>query len=550
MIEIHDKGDTMAQVRQAVAARMTSRWGARVAVVLFVALAGGLLSATVTPTSSDPTAPSLPAEVESVRADSLAARLPSAGVNPAIIVVTRGGAALTPADLAAVATVGAELTSRYGAPPVAGAGGAEDGSSAGAAAGASPVIPSRDDEAALLTVSLPASLAGEDLVSTVTAMRAVIESGLPDGLTAELTGGPGLATDISSVFEGADVRLLAVTASIVALLLLVTYRSPLLWVVPLFVVGTADQLGAQLTKVVSAASGWEINESTSGIASVLVFGAGTNYALLLIARYREELRRHADHRDAMREAMRSAAEPIVGSALTVTASLCTLALALDGGTRAIGWTSALGVLVVLAGVVLVLPAALVLSGRRLFWPFIPWMGDPDPTEAGLWARIAGAVTRRPHLVGITATVVLLVMASGLIGARVGLSQTEQFRIEAESVRADALAARLPSAEVNPAIVIVTRGGAALTPADLAAVASVGAGLTGRYGAPLAAGAPVIPSSDGRAALLTVALPAALSGDELVSTVKELRAALGSALPDGLTAELTGGPGLATDTSSV
>jgi len=242
--------------------------------------------------------------------------------------------------------------------------------------------------------------------------------------------------------------------ALLALLLLLTYRSPVLWIVPLFVVGVADQLGARLTTVVSAITDQPTNASSAGIASVLVFGAGTNYALLLIARYRENLRHEEDHRVALREAVSSAGGAIVGSAVTVTLSLLTLLLAVSGSLRTIGWTSAVGVVVVLVSVIVVMPAALALCGRRLFWPFIPRVGTDDPSHQGVWAKVAGAVSRRPALVSAGAVVILLVFASGIAGARIGLSQTEQFRGASESATGlENIAAHYPAGASAPAQVI-------------------------------------------------------------------------------------------------
>ena len=475
---------------RAFAHAVTGRWGARITALAFVVLAGVLLGGSFAATKADPGQGALPDTVQSVRAKALAAQLPGAKVNPAIVVISKGGAVISPTEVAALAEVGAKLTTEFGmsadAPSgsagaggtgsAGGAGGATGGAAGtgGPGAGGPPgAIPSQDGKAVLLAVPLDSALAVDKLAQTVESMRDRLAEQLPDGMTAEVTGGAGFVADISRVFEGANTRLLAATAGIVAILLIVTYRSPILWLVPLFVIGSADQMGAQLTKIVSGATGWQISEQTTGIASVLVFGAGTNYALLLIARYREELRRNPDHRAAMRRAVTRAAEPIIGSALTVAVSLLTLSLAIDGGIRSIGWTSALGVLVVLVAVLVVLPAAMVLFGRRLFWPFIPRLGDPDPTEQGIWSKVAGAVVRRPHVIGIAATLVLVAMASGLFGARVGLSQTEQFRVDAESVRGlETIAAHFPAGSASPVQVIVSEAAGAETARVVGAVPGV------------------------------------------------------------------------------
>ena len=202
-----------------------------------------------------------------------------------------------------------------------------------------------------------------------------------------VTGGPAFAADIGKVFDGADVRLLGATAGVVALLLLITYRSPWLWLVPLSVVGTGDQVAAKVLAALSRATDIRADGAVTGITSVLVFGAGTNYALLLIARYREELRRTEDRHDAMRAALRSAAPAILASSCTVILALLSLALADDPFITSLGYAGAAGIAIALAFALLVLPAAMVLFGRRLFWPFVPRLGQDEPTRTGPWSRV-------------------------------------------------------------------------------------------------------------------------------------------------------------------
>ncbi|PIM50393.1 hypothetical protein CS062_25280, partial [Roseateles chitinivorans] len=146
-------------------------------------------------------------------------------------------------------------------------------------------------------------------------------------LRAEVTGGPAFGADIANSFAGANVTLLAVTAIVVALLLIVTYRSPILWLVPLLVIAFADRVGSVVGTAVASGLGMNPDGSTGGITSVLVFGAGTNYALLLISRYREELGRTENHRDALQASVRAAAPAIIASNATVVLALLTLLFA-------------------------------------------------------------------------------------------------------------------------------------------------------------------------------------------------------------------------------
>ena len=189
------------------------------------------------------------------------AQFPGGDEVPAIIVITRDdGARLNPADLAAIEKKWRAQVSD-------------------------------DGEAALTVVPLNADLTGFALNDAVKELRKTAPEGLPDDLRTEVTGGPAFGADIANSFSGANITLLAVTAAVVALLLIATYRSPVLWLVPLAVIGFADRVAAVVGTAVASGLGMNPDGSTSGITSVLVFGAGTNYALLLISRYREELGR-------------------------------------------------------------------------------------------------------------------------------------------------------------------------------------------------------------------------------------------------------------------
>jgi RND superfamily putative drug exporter len=192
----------------------------------------------------------------------------------------------------------------------------------------------------------------------------------------------------------------------------------------------------------------------SGIVSVLVFGAGTDYALLLIARYREQLRVTASRRDAMRQALRLARPAIVASAGTVILALLTLLVAVQTSNRTLGLAAALGVLVAVVFGVVVLPAALVCLPRGIFWPFVPMVGSAEPSERGFWSRAARMVNRRPRLVLLGGVVVLTALCAGLFSATIGLSQTEQVRTKVESVAGQqALARHFPAGASQPVTVI-------------------------------------------------------------------------------------------------
>ncbi|MFY1616646.1 MMPL family transporter [Micromonospora sp. WMMD736] len=380
----------------------------------------------------------LDATWQSTQVQRLQDQLPTSDVQPAIVVVSRaGGGALSDADRAALAARSGDL-GRFAV------GGR-----------VSPAQVSPDGTVALVAVPLDTAGGQEDVTRTVADLRGALTD-LPEPLTAEVTGAPALTADLSSVFEGADVTLLAVTAAVVAVLLLVTYRSPFLWIVPLVVVAATEQLTLRAVDTIVPAFGINLQQGqVTGIASVLVFGAATDYALLLIARYREELRREQDRFAAMRSALRRTAEPILASGGTVVLGVLTLLLSEQETNRALAVACATGVVFAMLSALFVLPAVLVLFGRGLFWPFVPRVGGPA-REGRLWGRLGGIVRRRPAVVAVLSTVLLGGLALGGLGIRTGLSETEQFRAAPEAVTgAQTLARAFPAGSTQPVAVLTT-----------------------------------------------------------------------------------------------
>lgn len=292
------------------------------------------------------------------------------------------------------------------------------------------IIPAEDRQAVLSLVTVPSSEDDSRNKDVILDLRHRVAEEGPDGLTLQVTGGPAFGADIANSFSGANVTLLLVTVGIVAVLLLLTYRSPVLWLVPLTVVALADQAATPLTNAISLGTGWH---AEGGIVSVLVFGAGTNYALLLISRYREELLRTDDHRQALRRAWRGSRGAIIASNLTVVLGLLTLVFAVLPNTRGLGLSAAAGLVLALVSVLFALPAVLAVVGRRVFWPFIPQPGQARADQPGLWGTIARRVVGRPVAWFVGGVALLGVMASSLLGVSVGLDQADQFRVEAESI---------------------------------------------------------------------------------------------------------------------
>ena len=411
-------------------------------IALVIVVSSGALMGLLGQSSSAEQSPvPVPDSAGSARADAAREAFPGGDEAPVILVVTRtDGAPLDQNDLQATEQARQRMLSAAGttAPP------------------GPPTQVSDDGQAALATVPLDAGLSGFALTDEVEQVRAAADDGLPDALRAEVTGGPAFGADIADSFSGANVTLLAVTAAVVALLLIITYRSPTLWLVPLLVIAFADRVAAVLGTAIAEAVGMTPDGSTSGITSVLVFGAGTNYALLLISRYREELGRHESPRDALDIAVRRAAPAILASNATVVLALLTLLLAEAPTTRSLGVQAASGLVVAAVFVLLVLPPLLGLFGRKLFWPFIPKMGARALTDSGVWHRVASAVARRPAPVAAVSIGALALLCTGILATPLGLSQTEQFRVQAESVDGySTLAEHFPSGLTDPTVVIAT-----------------------------------------------------------------------------------------------
>ncbi|WP_253866890.1 MMPL family transporter [Mycobacterium asiaticum] len=425
----------------------------------FMVLIGGNAAATEAPLS-------VPTESDSAKVEKLSAQFPGGDRVPLIVVVSsaRGADAGALGRAAEAARDRMLAVAQTGAPPV-------------------PASISADGKAATGVVPINTDLSGLNLTDAVSELRAAANDGLPPGMEAHVTGGPAFGADIANAFTNANVTLLVVTASVVALLLIATYRSPVLWLVPLLVIGFADRVASSVGTAVASLTGLSFDGSTAGITSVLVFGAGTNYALLLISRYRQELRRHDDHRAALRRAVRMAGPAIVASNATVVLALLTLIFAATPSTRSLGALAACGLLVAAVSVLVLLPPLLALCGRKLFWPFVPRSDDAEKPDTGVWHAIGQRVARRPAMVASVTITVLAVLATGLLGVRIGLTQTEQFRVQADSVSGfDIVADHFPAGLVNPTVVVAPTAQSAKVQQDLSSTRGVvSATQTGQSG---------------------------------------------------------------------
>ncbi|GGJ92020.1 putative membrane protein ActII-3 [Pilimelia anulata] len=444
----------------------------------------------------------LPRGADATRVAEYAGRFPTADALPAVTVFTRD-AGLTPADRTAIEAKRAAMV------PLALAG------------RVAPVEYAGDGRAATVTALLSRA---DGLFDRVDGLRALARDGLPAGLAGAVGGPAAGLVDTVKVFSDLDTDLFMITGAVVAVLLLIIYRSPVLWLLPLLAVGAATRVSEAIIYLLGKNVDLPVDGQSAGITTVLVFGVGTDYALLLLARYREELRRHADRRDAMLVALRRSAPAILASAGTVILGLLCLLVADLNTNRSIGAVGAIGVFAGAATTLALLPALLVAAGRWVFWPFVPRPDTAEPTGR-LWDRIGAVLARRPRLIWAVTALALGALAFGLGGVRIGTSQAESFTTEPESITAQArIAAHFPAGNAAPATLVAPAAAGTAVTAAARAVPGV------------AAVRPPTPSTDGTLVSVPVVLTDAPDSRAAEETVRRLRAAT-----DGIAGALVGGP---------
>jgi RND superfamily putative drug exporter len=440
----------------------------------------------------------LPASAESTRVAEIEAAFRDSDVIPAVVVYERRGG-ISEADLAAI---GQDVDRLRDVEGVLGE--------------TSPPIVSEDGRAAQVFVPLDGS-DNAALPAIVGAVRAAVDQG--SGPEAYVSGAGGLAADLISVFESIDVTLLAATGLVVVLILLVVYRSPFLWILPLLSVAMAYTASAGVNYALAANDVITLSGQSQGILTVLIFGAGTDYALLLVARYREELHLHQRPVDAMRAALRGAVPAIAASAVTVILGLLCLLASDLGSNRSLGPVAAVGIAAAFVAMTTLLPALLLLVGRRVFWPRVPRPDGENVEGEGVWPRVANALSRSPRRYAAASTLALVVLAgfAPTLDAD-GLAQEETFTTEVESVTGQQVIERHFAAGSGLPVVVVSRADAADRVTEvLAQHPDVSAVEPLRSAGPQSAPRTL----DGRA-LLTVTLDVPGDGAQAQRVVQELR----------------------------
>ncbi|MFE6178036.1 MMPL family transporter [Streptomyces sp. NPDC056464] len=312
-----------------------------------------------------------------------------------------------------------------------------------------------DPRAAQVQVPITMDEQGWDRIApAVDSIRDIVGEG-GGGITVHITGPGGTSADFAEAFEGIDSTLLLSAMAVVIVMLLITYRSPTLLLVPLVAVIVALFTAQALIYLLAEYGGLTVNGQSAGILTVLVFGAGTDYALLLVARYREELRHHEDRHEAMALALHRAGPAVLASGATVVLSMLVLLAAEMNSTSGLGPVAAIGVAVGLLAMMTLFPALLVICGRWIFWPAIPHVGAENPHERGAWARMGRGIAGRPRMTWAITAAVLAVCSLGLIQLRAeGLSNADAFTDKPESITGQEISERyFPAGSGDPLVIV-------------------------------------------------------------------------------------------------
>jgi putative drug exporter of the RND superfamily len=386
----------------------------------------------------------LPQSAESTKVFKLSEQFGTADEAPAVVVYERRSG-ITPADLAAATadkTVFSSLDGVVGQKVVG-------------------PITAEDNQALQLLVPIRMGTGGWDTLTRVVGDMQAKATPRDAGLSMHVAGPAGVAAAFGEAFEGIDGTLLYSAVSVVIIILLLTYRSPILWLFPVIAAGVALGSAQGVIYLLVQHAGLTVNAQSAGVLTVLVFGAGTDYALLLVARYREELRRHEDRHEAMAVALHRAGPAIVASASTVIIGMLALVAAQMNSTKGMGPVAAIGIAVGLLAMLTLLPAMLVVGGRWLFWPVRPAFGSADHTQTGAWARIGSRIARRPRAVWVVTSLVLLGLALGLTQLQTdGIANKDAFIGKTDAVAGEEVIGRHFDAGTGQPVVVIAKSAAA------------------------------------------------------------------------------------------
>jgi len=326
------------------------------------------------------------------------------------------------------------------------------------------VFPSQDGKAILANLPLDGNAIGKTLPNDEPVLPAVIEALREDikpiaqanGLEPYVTGPGGLLGDLFGAFGTLDSTLLLTTLGVVALILIFVYRSPVLWIIPLLSAMFALSTAGGIVYLLAKNDIIDVDGQSQGILSVLVIGAATDYALLLIARYREELHLHENRFDAMKATYKGVWEPILASGSTVAISLLILLFSQLTNTAGLGPVGAIGIVCSMITILTLLPALLLVFGRWIFWPRRPLFDGEDHVMSGLWSKVGNAIGKNPRKAWVISGSVLLIFAFASTTLKAdGIGTVDSFTGKPESVVGQKLLeTHFPGGQGDPTQVVV------------------------------------------------------------------------------------------------
>jgi len=326
-------------------------------------------------------------------------------------------------------------------------------------------FPSQDGAAILANIPLDGTALGKVLPNDEPVLPAIVEALREDiapiaeanGVDSYVTGPGGLFGDLFAAFGTIDSTLLLTTLGVVAVILIVVYRSPILWIIPLLSALFALTIAGGIVYLLAKNDIIDVDGQSQGILSILVIGAATDYALLLIARYREELHLHENRFDAMRAAYKGVWEPILASGSTVAISLMILLFSQLSNTAGLGPVGAIGIVCAMFTILTLLPAFLLIFGRWIFWPRKPLHDGDDHVMSGLWSKVGASVGRNPRKAWVVTGSVLLLFAFASTTLKTdGLGTIDTFTGNPESVVGQKkLETHFPGGEGDPTQVVLS-----------------------------------------------------------------------------------------------
>src|SRR5262245_5188428 len=397
----------------------------------------------------------LPKNAESTKALEQTKKFQPTDAMPALVVYDRGSDGVSSADVAKAQQDVAAFKKMQNVSEVVGP------------------VPSQDGKAIQTIVMIKFGKEGETAAGKIVDALLAQSQSAADGLHSHVTGPVGYAADSIKIFSSVD-TLIGITIGVVIVILLVTYRSPVLWLLPILSAVVALNASMGLVYLLAKYAGLTVTGQSSFILPVLAFGAATDYALLLIARYREELRRHADRHTAMAQALQRPGPAIVASAATVAISLLCLVFAAVNSTKGLGPVCAIGIGVGLLAMITLFPSLLVICGRGIFWPIRPTIGTAESTERGFWATVGRGIAARPRLTWIGTALALSALALASTGLKTGsLPTTQTFTHETQAVIGERIqTTHFPSGAGQPLSVVANAASCDQVSATLAGIPGI------------------------------------------------------------------------------